>query len=153
MKKSLYTTFLSIFTLSLLVSVFAEPLTKESVPGPVLATFNKDHSSATAQVYGTFTNASGTVLYEIKFKKDGKDYRALYEASGAMYRVDEYLVDVSEIPQAARDTIKQEVPDATVKRVAKVTRGTSGEGVVEYHVEFKGAKTMIFDLSGVWKPK
>jgi hypothetical protein len=130
-------------SLSICAADSSAVITKEEVPEPVIAVFEKAYPGAANTKY-TRKDYSGNAHYEIQFK-DGEASREItYKADGGIYKSIEVYKDLSTLPEAVRDAINRDYPEAKFTRILKVDRN----GTVEYMVSTRETKGITYDTSG-----
>jgi len=76
----------------------------------------------------------GIVLYEVKYKTNGKQHETLFEAHGKHFGHEEE-VEVSELPDAIIKTLKQTFTNLSIQDAEKIEHP---DGRIEYEVDVKG---------------
>jgi hypothetical protein len=131
------------------VAAEATKITKEELPAPVLASFEKEFAGATVENYYKTSGSAVELLYEVRCKKGEVPYEVLYYPDGKLYKSVEVLKDATELPQAAQDFLQQNHAETKFKRYLKVNRPSSG---IEYMASGKDLK-LTFDAQGNVKGK
>ncbi|NOR68502.1 MAG: hypothetical protein GQ532_02195 [Methylomarinum sp.] len=76
----------------------------------------------------------GMVLYEVKFKTNGKKHETLFDAQGHHFGHEEEI-EISEIPQPIIKTLKQTFKKLSIEKAEKISHP---DGRVEYEIDVEG---------------
>ncbi len=121
-------------------------LTKEEVPKPVIAAFEKAHPQAAVKEYEQ-KSWQDKVWYEVEFKDGGAVKEEKYSADGTLSGSEE-KIDAKDLPEAVTKAISGSAPGA---KIVKAEKETHGQAVTyEIKLEEKGKfREMKFDEKGV----
>jgi hypothetical protein len=129
--------FIVVLTIFTAVSVSAQKLKEEDVPGIVKNSFTNQYPGVKAK----WEKEDGN--YEAAFKKEGKAMTAVYDPMGTLKET-EVVIKQSELPSAALDYLNTKYKGKKIKETAKVTKA---DGAINYEAEV-GGKDIIFDADG-----
>jgi uncharacterized protein YecA (UPF0149 family) len=130
----------TIFTLALalFLGVANAQSKKETVPSPVKEKFATMYPNATKVSW----EKEGD-YYEAEFDNNKVETSVVFDATGKHIET-EIEIAVSELPQAARDYVAQNMAGKKIKEAAKIT---AADGTVTYEAEVDEAD-YIFDANG-----
>lgn len=129
------------------VNAGEKELSKNQVPKAVIEAFEKAHPNTKGLKYEEEI-FEGKKVYEVEYKKDGKEFGFIYSADGVLLQKEEEI-DVKALPAPIVQAILKAHPKATIKEAEKVMKpdGT----VTGYEVDIKVAGKEIeleLDVSG-----
>ena len=110
-------------------------ITRQEVPAPVLAAFEKAYPKARIVGFSE-EEENGKLVYEVESKEGTVTRDVLYNADGTVIVVEERIAP-ADLPAAVRQAIQKEAPKGAIVRSEKLMRGQE----TEYEVVVKeGAK-------------
>lgn len=81
--------------------------------------------------------------YEVNFKQNGNEMSAVMSKQGVLQET-ELAINISELPAAVADYVKQHYKEASIKKADKITKAT---GEVNFEAQVN-KKALIFDKDG-----
>jgi uncharacterized lipoprotein NlpE involved in copper resistance len=115
----------------------AQKLKESQVPSATRSAFQKQYPGTAAK----WEKEAGN--YEVNFKHGGKTMSAVIDKNGTIVET-ETDIAVTELPQSAREYVRQHYKGSTIKEAAQIVKQN---GEVNYEAEVKG-KDVIFDANG-----
>jgi len=131
-KKTIFSSFLATLALAAF-SAQAEKIKLSEVPEAVIKTMKAEHPEA-KNIKVDKELHFGMVLYEVKFKTNGKQHETLFEAHGKHFG-HEQEVEVSELPVAVIKTLQQTFNNLTIQDAEKIEHP---DGRIEYEIDVNG---------------
>jgi len=119
------------------LSSCAQKLKESKVPAAAIATFQKQYPNTKA------TWGKEDAVYEVNFKKDGKEMSAIIDEKGTIIET-ETMIAVSDLPAAILDYMNKHYKGMEVKEAAKIIKAN---GDINYEAEIK-KKDIVFDANG-----
>ena len=114
-------------------SVQASNLKFSDVPKAVINSMKAEHPNA-KKIKVDKELHFGLVLYEVKFKINGKSHETLFDQQGQHFGHEEE-VEIPELPQAIIKTLKQTFKKLKIKKAEKIEHP---DGRIEYEIDVKG---------------
>ncbi|MCF6250116.1 MAG: PepSY-like domain-containing protein [Methylococcaceae bacterium] len=133
MKKKLL---ISSFIATLVLPVFSAQAGKiklSEVPEAVIKSMKVEHPDAKNIKVDKELHFS-MVLYEVKYKTNGKKHETLFDPQGKHFGHEEEI-EISELPQPIIKTLKQTFKQLSIKDAEKISHP---DGRVEYEIDVKG---------------
>jgi len=131
-KKILFLSLLATLVLSCF-SAQAGKIKLSEVPKAIIKAMKAEHPEA-GNIKVDKELHFGIVLYEVKYKTNGKQHETLFEAHGKHFGHEEE-VEVSELPDAIIKTLKQTFTNLSIQDAEKIEHP---DGRIEYEVDIKG---------------
>ncbi len=131
-KKILFSSLLATLVLSSF-SAQAGKIKLSEVPKAVIKAMKAEHPDA-KNIKVDKELHFGIVLYEVKYKTNGKHHETLFEAHGKHFGHEE-AIEVSELPDAIIKTLKQTFTNLSIQDAEKIEHP---DGRIEYEVDVKG---------------
>ncbi|MCK5120590.1 MAG: PepSY-like domain-containing protein [Methylococcales bacterium] len=114
-------------------SAQASNLKFSEVPEAVIKSMKAEHPDA-KKIEVDKELHFGMVLYEVKFKTNGKKHETLFDSQGRHFGHEEEI-EISEIPQPIIKTLKQTFKKLSIEKVEKISHP---DGRVEYEIDVEG---------------
>lgn len=114
-------------------AVQASNLKFSDVPEAVIKSMKTEHPDA-KKIEVDKELHFGIVLYEVKFKTNGKKHETLFDAQGHHFGHEEEI-EISEIPQPIIKKLKQTFKKLNIEKAEKIS---NPDGRVEYEIDVEG---------------
>lgn len=102
---------------------------KKEIPTMVLNEFYKNYPGSTVKEIGVKRD-DGKKYYEFSFIKDKQEFEILYDSRGTVIELEE-TIDPELIPELIKNTIGQEIPQNSLRKIVKINKKES----VYYYVK------------------
>jgi hypothetical protein len=119
------------------LSACGQKLKESQVPAAARAAFQKQYPNTKA------TWDKENAVYEVNFKKDGKEMSAIIEENGTIVET-ETMIAVNDLPVPVSDYMNKHYKGIKVKEAAKIVKAN---GDVNYEAEI-AHKDVVFDGNG-----